>query len=161
MLFNKRFTAALLFGVLVDQITKQIALHNLSMFKPFAIIPHIFEFQLVKNFGAAYGIFQNQRFFLLMVSVAVILFCIIFQRVFEGNRARRLGVLFLLIGAIGNLIDRLYFGYVIDFINIQIFPVFNIADMAIDVGVGCFIYDVYLDWKHNQKPGKTHTSESE
>lgn len=155
MLFNKKFTAALLIGVGIDQLTKQIALKNLSMFNPLQIIPGIFELQLVKNFGAAYGIFQNQRFFLLMVSIAVILFCIILQRAFDGHWARRAGVLFLLIGAIGNFIDRLYFGYVIDFVNIQIFPVFNLADVAIDIGVGLFIYDIYLDWKQSRNSTST------
>ena len=85
------------------------------------IIPNILEFQLVHNYGAAYGILQNQRIFLCTVSLVVIIGCILFRDKIATTKVAQYGVIFLLIGSMGNCIDRLLFGYVIDFINIHIF----------------------------------------
>jgi signal peptidase II len=132
------------FGVLIDQITKHIAQSSLSFFKGVPIIPNILNFQLVHNYGAAYGILQNQRLFLLLVSAAVVIFCFIFAKKIITSWAALYGLLFLLIGTIGNFIDRVLFGYVIDFIDIGIFPVFNIADICINIGIGFFILDMFI-----------------
>jgi len=137
-------------GVLIDQVTKYIAQFNLTFFKGVEIIPNALTFQLVHNYGAAYGILQNQRLFLLLVSAAVIVFCFLFSKKIATTTAAKYGLLFLLIGTIGNFIDRLLLGYVIDFIDIRIFPVFNIADVSIDIGIGCFILDIFLQ-KNDEK----------
>lgn len=131
-------------GVLFDQVTKHIAQAKLTFFDGVDIIQNVLTFQLVHNYGAAYGILENQRFFLLTVSFLVIIFCILFSNKIITSTAARYGLLFLLIGTIGNFIDRLFLGYVIDFINIRIFPVFNLADVSIDIGIGCFILDIFL-----------------
>ena len=128
-------------GVCLDLLTKQLAQRFLSFWIPKTIIPSVLSFQLVHNYGAAYGIFQNQRLFLLAISATVIVGGIFFAKQIGTSRFARVGLVFLMIGAIGNFTDRLILGYVIDFIDIRIFPVFNLADVCIDIGIGCFIVD--------------------
>ena len=133
--------------VLLDQSTKWLAQLNLKFFESIIIIPKILSFDLVHNYGAAYGILQNQRVFLLIVTAIVIFGGIIFAKKIIQSRFSQYGLIFLLSGAIGNGIDRFILGYVIDFINIKIFPVFNFADIFIDIAVGCFIVDMIMDGK--------------
>lgn len=126
-----------LFGIFLDQITKTIANTSLSFYKPLTIVPHVLDFHLVYNSGAAYGLFYNQRFFLLMVSLVIIFGIFFFWHLF--SRQMKFALSWVLIGAIGNFIDRFYFGYVIDFIDIHIIPVFNIADICINIGILFYI----------------------
>jgi signal peptidase II len=129
-------------GVTLDVASKRLAESFLSFWVPKSIVGSLLSFQLVHNHGAAYGIFQNQRFFLLGISSVVIVAGFIFSKNIGTNKWARLGLALLLIGTIGNFIDRLMLGYVVDFIDIRIFPVFNIADVCIDCGIGCFLVDM-------------------
>lgn len=127
--------------VLLDQMTKLWARQALSMYSARSVISPLLEFQLVHNFGAAYGIFQNQLFFLIGVTILVLAGCWIFRRQLITSPWSEWGVTFLVAGAVGNLIDRASVGFVTDFINIQVIPVFNIADMCINIGIGSFIVE--------------------
>ena len=97
----------------------------------------IFTFEFVKNDGAAFNIFSGSRFFLSVISIlsSIILFYFIF--IAENKSINKYGLSFIMAGSIGNGIDRILNGYVIDFIKIKFidFPVFNIADIVINVGV--------------------------
>lgn len=126
-------TALLIAGI--DRAAKYLILDKLSQGQSIEIIPKIFHLTLVLNTGAAFGIFKNGRVFFTASSLLVIALI-----VFYALYCRRLG-LFLSIamglilgGAIGNLIDRLVFGHVIDFLDFRIWPVFNIADSSITIG---------------------------
>tara|TARA_Y100000589_G_scaffold184437_1_gene174750 strand:+ start:66 stop:521 length:456 start_codon:yes stop_codon:yes gene_type:complete len=97
----------------------------------------IFKIDLVYNYGAAFNIFSGSRIFLSFISIisAITLAYIIF---ISGNKLiNKYGLSFILAGSIGNGIDRICYGYVIDFIKIKFidFPVFNVADIAINIGV--------------------------
>ena len=133
--------------VFLDRSTKWLAQTKLLFFQSVTIIPNVFTFDLVHNYGAAYGILQNQRLFLLSVTAIVIFGGIFFSKTIIQSKWSHYGLIFLLSGAIGNGIDRLFLGYVIDFINIKIFPVFNFADIFIDIAVGCFIMDIIVNGK--------------
>lgn len=100
--------------------------------------------QLVHNYGAAYGIFQKQTLFLITISVGVLIFCLLFQRKLGHNTLTKIAVSFLVAGTLGNLIDRVVHGYVIDFIVIYIIPVFNWADVYINIGIIGLIVDMIL-----------------
>ena len=128
-------------GLLIDQVTKYWAESTLSFYvaKP---VTSFLSFQLVHNYGAAYGIFQNQRVFLLLVSLMVGVVCLMWLKRADNSFWMTLGLAFILIGAWGNFLDRLLLGYVIDFIDIRIFPVFNVADMSIDAGIACLVMDM-------------------
>ncbi len=140
---NKHHLFYILGFVGFDQITKWIAELNLTFYQPFWIIKNRISFDLVHNYGAAYGILQNQKLFLLTVSVIVIVGSIVFVKHIVSSVYSKWGLIFLLSGAIGNFVDRLCLGYVIDFINIRIFPVFNMADVYIDIAVGLFLYETF------------------
>lgn len=148
-----RFFGIVSLGVSIDQLTKLAAQKYLSFYSAIEVIPQTLFFQLVHNYGAAYGIFQHQRLFLLIVSGCVIIGSLFFRKKIAPTSLSSFGLQMLLIGAIGNFIDRLLLGYVVDFINIQIIPVFNIADIAINIGVLCFIGDIFIN-----KNAYTHTN---
>lgn len=131
-----------LFIFYLDQLSKFIFTKKLALYQSLPVIKGIFHFTLVHNRGAAFGILKNQTFLFISTSfIAVIL--IIFS--LNKHRYKRLSVYSLslgliLAGALGNLVDRLVFGYVIDFLDFRIWPVFNVADSAITAGVvllGC------------------------
>lgn len=140
---SKKEWLFLIFGVSVDQLTKWFSQHYLVFGEPVSVMSHWLSFQLVHNYGAAYGIFQNKRLFLLGVSLFVMMVCVVKFKKIATTYWSRMGIVFLLIGTVGNFMDRAILGYVVDFIDIRIFPVFNVADMSIDVGVFCFVVDMF------------------
>jgi len=155
-MFNKTFTFLLLIGIVIDQLSKYFAESFLSFNEAKNIISPILSFQLVHNFGAAYGILQHHRIFLLSIGFIVLAISITFRHKIGTTFFSKTGLIFILIGASGNLIDRLFRGYVIDFIDIHIVPVFNVADVAIDIGIVLFFLDLF---KKNDKIAPTNTSD--
>ena len=131
--------------VVVDQVSKHIANAQLKLAEAHTIISGVLDIQLVYNFGSAYGLFAHQRTFLLVVGTAIVGLFVIGHRWVMTSTFSRWGYGFFIGGAIGNLIDRFFLGYVIDFINIHIFPVFNVADVCIDIGIGLFLLDLIYD----------------
>ena len=126
-------------------------MQQLNLFYPFTIIPNIFSLQLVYNYGAAYGILQNQRLFLLIVGTIVIIGGFVFSKKIISSAWSCVGLCFLLGGACGNVFDRFRLGYVVDFIDIRIFPVFNFADVFIDIAIACFLIElIFYDKKKIQ-----------
>tara|TARA_Y100001978_G_scaffold137554_1_gene122998 strand:- start:201 stop:548 length:348 start_codon:yes stop_codon:yes gene_type:complete len=109
----------------------------------------IFTITFVRNYGAAFNIFSGSRIFLSFISIisTIILFYFIFRK--ENKLINNYGLSFILAGSIGNGIDRIINGYVIDFIQIKFinFPVFNIADIVINLGVLILIIS-YLRYKN-------------
>jgi signal peptidase II len=144
-IFNKNYTALILAGIILDQLSKYLAKTYLSFYHALHIIKPILSFQLVYNRGAAYGILQNQRLFLLLVSFSVLVICYLLRNKIAATPYAKLALSFILIGACGNFLDRLFLGYVIDFINIRIFPLFNIADMSINLGIFFLILDMFTN----------------
>ncbi len=137
-----------IFIVLIDQFTKYLMFHNKKLFinKDFLI----FKLDFVKNYGAAFNIFSGSRIFLSLISIffSILLIYLIFRK----NNLDKLDLYsysFILGGTIGNGIDRIYRGFVVDFINLNIinFPVFNIADISINIG---FIFLLYSIFKNNR-----------
>ena len=128
--------------IFVDQISKffiRSALGELPQ-QSFPIIKNFFHFTLVENKGTAFGLFRNQSFFFVLISFAAIIlisYFLFFKK--ERNNHSRIPFCLILGGAAGNLIDRLIFGFVIDFLDFRIWPVFNFADSFICVGAGLII----------------------
>ena len=138
-------------GILLflDQLTKWLAVRYLDFFQPTVVIKDILSLPLVYNYGAAYGILQHQRVLLLTISLLVGGCLLIFHKKIVSSRWSAWGWVFLLVGTCGNSLDRLTLGYVVDFININIFPVFNLADMCIDLGIFLFLFEMIF----TSKPG--------
>ena len=129
------FFSLSLFIILIDQITKYLIFSNYKLFlnKDFLL----FRLDFVKNYGAAFNIFSGNRIFLSCISIffSILLIYIIFRKN-SINSIDLYSYSFILGGTIGNGIDRILKGYVIDFINLNFlsFPVFNIADISINIG---------------------------
>ncbi len=125
--------------VFFDRITKIFFSNNLALQESWPVIRNFFHMTLVHNTGIAFGLFKNAGVvFIVIPAIAVILlgYNIYYYKNNEEKLSRLYIVAFSLIlgGAAGNLIDRILFGYVIDFIDFQVWPVFNIADSAITIG---------------------------
>ena len=129
------FFSLSIFIILIDQFTKYLIFSNYKLFlnKDFLL----FRLDFVKNYGAAFNIFSGNRIFLSCISIifSILLIYIIFRKN-SINSIDLYSYSFILGGTIGNGIDRILKGYVIDFINLNflIFPVFNIADISINIG---------------------------
>ena len=142
------FLSLSIFIVLIDQFTKYIMLYNNKLFinKDFLL----FKLDLVKNYGAAFNILSGSRIFLSLISIffSILLIYLIFRKN-TFNSLDLYSYSFILGGTIGNGIDRIYKGFVVDFINLNIinFPVFNIADISINIG---FIFLLYNIFKNNR-----------
>ena len=131
----------LFFGIiLVDQIVKLIVRLNMMPGESIPLVPQVLHFTYVLNPGAAFGILENQRIILLAA-------LLLYPRLKRQNPWLRYGCIALLGGAVGNLIDRIHNGLVVDFLDFRIWPVFNIADIAIVGGVGCMLYAILFKEK--------------
>ncbi len=135
--------------VIADQITKVIATLELTMYKAVAVMP-MFNFTLIHNEGAAFSFLNDaggwQRWlFTIISSVVSIVLVFWIKNLKPEEKFQALAFSFILGGAIGNLIDRVRLGYVVDFIEIYYnqysWPAFNIADSAITVGVIILVVD--------------------
>ena len=132
-----------IFIVLADQLVKWFVSYEMFPGMSIPVIQDIFHITFVLNPGAAFGILAHQRsFFIVMGIVIVILGGLFSPYIRRQCRIFRCGTALLLGGALGNLIDRVRFGHVIDFFDFRIWPVFNIADIAIVVGVAAIIYAI-------------------
>ena len=131
---------ALVSGVVVlDQLLKQWALH---LAEPITIIPGVFSLALATNTGSAFGILQNQNLLLAILSFLVI--GLLGYYYFRGDGSlSRPGLLLVAAGAFGNLIDRIFLGHVVDFVDFSFWPAFNLADSAITLGIAVLILNLW------------------
>ena len=144
---NKLYFFTLSFFIIViDQYTKNLILYNYKIIanKDF----FLFRLDFVKNYGAAFNIFSGSRILLSIISIifAIILFYLVLRKN-TTNLLDLYSYSFILGGTIGNGIDRIINGFVIDFININLinFPVFNIADISINIGFTLMIYRIFKE----------------
>ena len=130
--------------VLIDQFTKYLMFYNKKLFinKDFLL----FKLDFVKNYGAAFNIFSGSRILLSLISIlfSILLIYLIFRKN-TLNSIDLYSYSFILGGTVGNGIDRIYRGFVVDFINLNIinFPVFNIADISINIGFIFLLYNIF------------------
>ncbi len=129
--------------IVFDQLVKVFVSSTMVLGHSIPVLPGIFHITYIQNPGAAFGILANQRWVFIAAGVAILLLSVWFYpRVRNENRWIRYGGAMLLGGAVGNLIDRIRLGQVIDFLDFRVWPVFNIADIGIVVGVGCIMYEL-------------------
>ncbi|MCM8780395.1 MAG: signal peptidase II [Candidatus Omnitrophica bacterium] len=119
-----------------DQLTKFLVNKNLTLHQSIPIIHKVLHITVVHNRGAAFGIFRNQTLLFILTSILAISL-ILFNLKRDAGRKSILynfSLALILGGALGNLVDRLFLGYVVDFLDFRIWPVFNLADSAITAG---------------------------
>ncbi|GAB4480260.1 MAG: signal peptidase II [Anaerolineales bacterium] len=142
--------------ILFDQWTKEMVRNNLQVgevWSPWdALTPYV---RIVhwKNSGAAFGILQGfGGIFMVLAIVVALMIIVYFPQVPRRDWSLRLALGLQLGGAVGNLIDRLIQGYVTDFISVGTFPVFNVADSSISIGVAVLAIGVWIqDWRNKEK----------
>lgn len=129
--------------VILDQFSKYIVVENMALGESIPIIEEVFYLTYILNPGAAFGMFAHNRLFFIAIAVVVIGIIIWARReILASPWEVKAGCGLFLGGAIGNLIDRARQGLVIDFFDFRIWPVFNIADIAICIGVGLIIWNL-------------------
>ncbi|QSQ09803.1 Lipoprotein signal peptidase [Koleobacter methoxysyntrophicus] len=136
----------LIAGIIVlDQLTKILIQRNFALHESLGVIENVFHITFVPNYGAAFGILKDKTFFFILTSLIVIIsFLFYLKYVPKEKKILRYALVLQIGGAVGNLIDRIRLGYVIDFLDFRVWPVFNVADMAIVFGVGLLIYQILL-----------------
>jgi len=118
----------------LDQLTKTFFCRILHLNESIPLIRGVFDITLVYNRGAAFGIFRNQSYLFIASGLLAIILIFFSLKNNKQNKYYLVCLSFILAGTCGNLIDRIRLGYVIDFLNFHIWPVFNIADSAITIG---------------------------
>jgi signal peptidase II len=126
----------------VDQLTKFIVSQALNVNETIPLAKGIFDITLVHNKGAAFGILKNQTYLFIGASLVAISLIYSSLRKSVNDKYQIFSLSLILGGAVGNLIDRLRLGYVIDFFNLYWWPVFNVADSAITVGGILLAYSI-------------------
>ena len=145
----------ILFIVAFDQLVKLWAVQTLMSGNPIVLIPNVFQLTYVENRGAAFSLFQNQIWFFVIVTAIVLAGIVysLYKKMILTNLGR-ISLICVAGGAIGNLLDRVIRGYVVDmfYFNLIDFPVFNIADVFIVGGGIAFAY--YVLFQHDSAQGK-------
>ncbi|EJO5346615.1 signal peptidase II [Clostridium botulinum] len=130
----------LILGVILDRISKIWALNKLASGNDIVIVRNLFSFSYLENRGAAFGIFQNKLIFLSLITAIVIFAVAYFIVKYKPNsKLLKVSLALIISGAIGNLIDRIYYKFVVDFIllhyrDVYYFPTFNVADILVVIG---------------------------
>ncbi|MBY6063600.1 signal peptidase II [Pseudidiomarina sediminum] len=145
--------------IVLDQLTKQWVIRVFDLYESIEIMPYL-NFTYVRNFGAAFSFLSDQdgwqrwMFTLLALAVSVILL-VWLRRNPVGLWRQNLAFSLILAGAIGNVIDRLIYGYVIDFIDVYVdnwhWPAFNVADMAITVGAVLMLLEAFFEQRQEHR----------
>ncbi len=124
--------------IFADRFSKIYFSDLLSLGESLPVIRNVFHFTLVHNTGIAFGLFRDKGvvfIFIPIIAVVLLIFNIYYYRDHKAlSPVYVVAFSMILAGAIGNLIDRIFYGYVIDFIDLRVWPVFNVADSAITVG---------------------------
>jgi signal peptidase II len=147
--------------VLLDALTKWLVAARIELHESIGVVPNLFQLVHVRNSGAAFGIGANadsRVVPLLLNTGAIAVFFIVVVYAFRtavSDRLLQVGLHLILGGAIGNLVDRFRFGYVVDFLDFYVrdhhWPAFNVADSAICIGIGL----LFLDMRKKPEPAAT------
>ncbi|MBQ5348742.1 MAG: signal peptidase II, partial [Phascolarctobacterium sp.] len=129
--------------IIFDQLTKYYVVSNFYLGESVPVIENIFHWTYILNPGAAFGMFEGSRWFFVVIAIGVLVgIWYMKDEINEGGWMMQYGAALFGGGAIGNLIDRARSGLVIDFFDFRIWPVFNVADIAICVGVAMILWKV-------------------
>ena len=153
--------------ILLDQATKRVIVGTLQLGQGLPIVPGFFDLVFVLNPGAAFSFLATlpdsvrNPFFITISVTAVILILVYRTRHLQQHELASLSLALVLGGAIGNLIDRLRYGMVVDFLLVHVYeyhwPAFNVADAAISLGVTLMVLEMVLEWRRERKSVRRNT----
>ncbi|SIS37887.1 signal peptidase II [Salimicrobium flavidum] len=147
------------FVILIDQITKWLVTMFMEVGERIAIVDSFLYLTSHRNQGAAWGILQGQMTFFYIITVIIVAFLVYYMQT-QAKESKWSGIALslLLAGAIGNFIDRLFRKEVVDFVDVYIgnynYPIFNVADASLSIGVVLFLIATFIEEK-KQKEAKT------
>lgn len=127
--------------LVLDYVTKWYVKTHFFLGESIPVIPGVFHWTYIVNYGAAFGILKDQRW--IFLGVVLLLLAIFFyyrQKLAQTPSWVRAGVAMLLAGAVGNAFDRFVYGGVVDFFDFRVWPIFNVADIGICIGVAIVAY---------------------
>ncbi len=137
--------------ILIDQFTKWLVVKYMTYGESIPVIENFLYITSHRNRGAAWGILQGQMWFFYIVTTAVIIGIVYYIKKYSADKLTGVSLGLILGGAIGNFIDRIFRNEVVDFVHTYIFsysfPVFNIADSALCIGVGLLVIAMFLEEK--------------
>lgn len=132
--------------LLLDQLVKSVVQQKMQEGLSIPVLPGIFHITYILNPGAAFGLFEEQQWLFILVAVLLVAgVAVLFRQLLQQPPIMRLGAALLVGGALGNLIDRIRLGKVVDFLDFRIWPIFNVADIAICVGVGLILLAMFKE----------------
>lgn len=152
-----KFLALSLLLIVADQFTKLWILNNFTLYEDVNVLP-IFDLTYVRNYGAAFSFLSDaggwQHYFFTSIAIVISILLIYWMYKTPVKQSWLLSAYALILsGAIGNVMDRMNYGYVVDFLHFYYqdwhFPAFNVADMAISIGAGLLILDAIFEHKKN------------
>lgn len=154
----KIFAFITISGIIADQVTKIYIDKSMKLFDSIAVIPNLFSITYLRNKGAAFSFLSNASwrlpFFIGISMVALIAIILFYRKIEESQKLPQIGLSMIFSGAIGNLIDRVRMGEVIDFLDVywksHHWPAFNVADSLICVGVGFMLLDTLFEGKRGE-----------
>ena len=157
---NKKGIKIIIFSlvlILLDFLTKFLIIHSFNINEGIILINNFLKFIYIKNSGAAFGLLNNNIYVLIIITIALISY-LIYELIKCNNKLYFFSYLLILCGALGNLIDRVFRGYVVDFISFTLFgremAIFNVADIYITFGVILFIFSIFKEGKHERNNHK-------
>ena len=132
--------------IAVDQLSKYLIQSGMELNQTIPLINGVFHITYIHNYGAAFSIFQNKTGFLIAIQLVVITGVIVYliKRRKIDHWALLLSLSLIAAGGFGNLIDRAAKGYVVDFLDLRVWPIFNVADISVCVGCGLMVLYVFL-----------------
>ena len=150
---------SLLALVSIDQITKIWAASDLAVNGPVSVIEGVFEFRYCENTGVAFSLLEDQRWLFIPLSILIsaVMLLILYRSPLRRHFLFSCVCVLIAAGGIGNLIDRIVYGYVIDFLYFRLinFPIFNFADCCVSVGaVLLFVFFLFV-YKEEESPLRT------
>ncbi len=138
--------------ILIDQVVKLFAM---KIQEPIVLIPNFLQLDYVKNYGVAWSMFNNKTIFIIIFSIVAIAYLFYILNQYREHLIIHFGILMMIGGAFGNVLDRIFRGFVVDYVDVVIFgydfPVFNIADMLLVCGV----IIIFLETFRKAKNGET------
>ena len=159
--------SVVILGVLVDFLTKIAVMKNMAVGQSIPLIEDVLHLTYITNKGAAFGSFSDKRWVFMSVSALLIVVLVAIILLWKnGNALFYIATSLILAGGIGNMIDRIAYGYVVDFIDFCAFPklwqwIFNGADSFVCVGAGMLMLWYILEEVKNTKKEKSETKENE
>ncbi|ASK63567.1 signal peptidase II [Virgibacillus phasianinus] len=144
--------------IVIDQVTKWIVVKNMELYEQITVVKDFFYLTSHRNKGAAWGILEGRMiFFYIITTIVVIGVIYALQKYGKESKLLAISLSFILGGAVGNFIDRIFRGEVVDFLDFNIFgydyPIFNVADSSLVVGVILVLIGTFLDEKKKGNKG--------